>query len=44
MAKIKLVKGTTSLTKRNFKSELPKYLTYVNTAAIIGLLLHMFLD
>jgi len=41
MAKIRLVKGSTSPTKRNFKNLLPTYLTYVNTAGLIILALYV---
>jgi hypothetical protein len=42
MAKIRLVRGAATVTKRNFVSMLPTYLTYVNTVLIIVLLVKVF--
>lgn len=39
MARIKLVKAKTSISKRNILKLVPQILTYVNTAAIVGLIL-----
>jgi hypothetical protein len=42
MAKIRLIKGTTSPTKRNILDMLPTYLSYANTLMLVILLIKAF--
>lgn len=44
MAKIRLIKGKSTPTARNFKAQLPIYLTYLNSAILLALLIIKHLD
>jgi len=42
MARITLVKGKTSITKRNVKDSLPTILTYANSVGLLVIALRVF--